>query len=218
MSVLKGWALGAAALIAAVWGVVAAGPEWAEAIVQGVAALGGFGYWLYATRPRPTLTVRSYQGLIYIDIVNMGNRIAKQVSLHSDPPVGLHSNQSPDRHGLDNTLGDMARDQKYTFVLSFSKGQTLQKTAFILSHKHPFGFGRQVSTLALGGEAWAWSLQEQSASPTGAMVESISSIERSLKQIDLRLQSVDQKMDTLGGGRFSPPPPPPPPPLSLPPQ
>ena len=215
MSVLKGWALAVAALAAAVWGVVAAGPEWAEAVVQGVAALGGLGYWLYATRPRPTLTVRSYQGLIYIDIVNVGGRIARQVRLHSDPPVGLHANQSPDRRGLDSTLGDMAQSQKFTFVVSFPQGQTLQKTTFILSHKHPFGFGRQASTLVLGGEAWAWSLQEQSASPTGAMIESISSIDQSLKQVDLRLQSVDQKMDTLGGGRFNSPPPAP---LSPPPQ
>ena len=63
--------------------VLWAGAEWSEAIVQALAAAGGLWYWAYRSRPRVTLRLRNSNG-VYLELANVGNRVAKQVKLSCD--------------------------------------------------------------------------------------------------------------------------------------
>lgn len=63
-----------------------AGAQWSEAIIQALAAIGGLWYWAYRSRPRVTL--RLMKGVdMYLELTNVGNRVAKQVRLSSHSSV-----------------------------------------------------------------------------------------------------------------------------------
>ena len=159
------WLLAAATLAALITFTLWVGSEWAEAIVQAVAAAGGLGYWMYRSRPRVTLRLWQRDGGVYLELANVGNRIAKRVRLHRDPPIAAHPSEIT-RIGPAEDFGDMDRGQRHTLLISYPDGiGTLEKSIFRLSHDRTFWFGRYTSTVDMGGSGWNWLDQGDAGTP-----------------------------------------------------
>ena len=182
MGTIKGWALTAAALAAAIWGIIAAGPEWAEAIVQGIAAVGGVVYWLYRSRPKVTLRLWEHANGVYIELANTGNRVAKQVKLHCDPPIPYSTATATSRRskriGPTEDFGDMDRGQRHTLLIRLKPKSgraldTLEKSVFQVSHNRAFWFGRHTSRLDMGGSGWHWLSYTDAGTPLSYMSASL---------------------------------------------
>ncbi|MXW63034.1 MAG: hypothetical protein F4028_10230 [Acidimicrobiaceae bacterium] len=97
-----------------------AGSEWSEAFVQGLAALGALWYWAYRSRPQLTLRILCPDAF-YLELMNVGNRVAKQVRVKCAPPVplselGIDSDESV-VFGPVEDFGDMGPDQRYVVFL-----------------------------------------------------------------------------------------------------
>lgn len=163
------WLIAAAILSALITLILWAGHEWAEAIVQAVAAVGGLGYWMYRGRPRVTLRLWQRGGGVYLELANVGNRVAKRVRLHRDPPIAAHpSEKTP--IGPTEDIGDMDRGQRHTLLISYPDGiDTLEKSIFRLSHDRSYWFGRHTSTIDMGGSGWNWLDQGDAGTPIAHM-------------------------------------------------
>lgn len=68
------------------WGET--GAEWSQVIIQALAALGGLWFWVYRSRPRVTLRV-GMRDSIYLDLANVGNRVARDVQVTCKPPIPM---------------------------------------------------------------------------------------------------------------------------------
>ena len=123
------------------------GAEWSQAIIQGLVALGGLWYAAYRSRPRVTLHLRIEQTLVYLDLANIGNRVARQVKVKCDPPIPLKKTLGPQHShelfGLCESFGDMDRGQRYEMAVGKSMGSELadelDKATFTVSHKSTWG-------------------------------------------------------------------------------
>ena len=149
------WLLVAIGLALVIGLLIWAGHDWSEAIVQGLAALGGAWFWAYRSRPRVTLRLTSSDSL-YLELANLGNRVAKHVEVRCEPPIPWKTTLAlapREEFGLFEDFGDMDRDQRYV-VLFGSPGKAtasaLENTTFEVSHESPWGFGRRKSKIRFG--------------------------------------------------------------------
>lgn len=179
--------------------VLWAGHKWSEAIVQAAAALGGLLYWDYRTRPRVTLRVISSGGL-YLELVNVGSRVAKQVELRCNPPIPWEAKFTEPGAEIGPVVcfGDMDRNQRYVIMirsLSPESADQLENTIFEVSHEDTWGFRRRKSTIQVRGSGWRSSLKEGTATPIGEIADDIKKQEQHLKRI----------ADTIKGEKRQPP-------------
>ena len=115
MKLAAGWLLAAIGVALVVALVLWAGDEWSEAIVQGLAALGGLWYWAFRSRPRVTLRLRNSNGL-YLELANVGHRVAKQVTVRCNPPIPWEI-APREEFGPVEDFGDMDRGQRYVVLV-----------------------------------------------------------------------------------------------------
>ena len=159
------WLLALVTLYTLIRFILWADAEWAEAIVQAVAAAGGLGYWIHRSRPRVTLREWHRHGNVYIELANVGNRIAKNVELKCKPPLAFDPVSR--REMIDTEqFGDMDRGQRHTLMIQLQNTHdTMDATIFTVSHDRTFWFGRHKSTLNMTGSAWTWILRSDAATP-----------------------------------------------------
>lgn len=156
--------------------VLWAGPQWSEAIVQALAAIGGLLYWRYRTKPRLSLRLHYRGAALYFQLTNIGNRTARQVELHCEPPIEWKDEQI----GPVERFGDMAAGQRYTLMIGFSSDvDTPKRTTFRLSHDRRF-LKRHVETMRLGGSGWSWTVPTDSGTPIHDLAESVNKIDKKL--------------------------------------
>ena len=161
-----GWLLVLGALLAvtvllawkgAEWGETRA--EWGQVIIQGLAALGGLWYAAYRSRPRVTLQLRIDKTLVYLDLANVGNRVARRVKVKCEPRIHLRETLSPDQSnewfGPCEDFGDMDRGQRHTMAIGGSMGGglggVLDTVTFTVSHESAWVFGPRESSLQFRG-------------------------------------------------------------------
>ena len=97
------------------WGETRSG---AKSSFRGLAALGGLWYAAHRSRPRVSLQLRIDKTLVYLDLGNVGNRVAKQANVKCEPTIRLWETLTPDQSnewfGPCEDFGDMDRGQRYT--------------------------------------------------------------------------------------------------------
>ena len=183
---------GAAGLVVVV--VCWAGPEWSEAIIQGLAGLGALWYWAYRSRPRVTLRLLSIRGL-YLELANRGNRVAKQVTIRCDPPIpweSIAAKAPREQFGPVEDFGDMDRDQRYVFMFGSQTPHSvdvLDQTTFEVSHESTWGFRRRTSTIRFGGSGGRSSLEVGAATPIGEVAKAIKKHEQKLEKIGKAIET-----------------------------
>ena len=194
-----GWLLAAVGMALGVALVLWAGDEWSEAIVQGLAALGGLWYWAFRSRPRVTLRLRNSSGL-YLELANVGHRVAKQVTVRCNPPIPWKTTlvRAPrEKFGPVEDFGDMDQDQRYV-VLVGSLGprivDVLSTTTFVVSHESTWGFRRRKSTIRFGGSGGRSSLGEGTGTPIGEIAEAVKKQEKSLEKIGKAIETVGRRL------------------------
>ena len=169
----------AGAVAGLVWLVMKAGAEWSEAIVQALAAIGGLGYWAYRGRPRVTLRLLGSSLDLYLELTNVGNRIAKRVTITCDPPIpwDVTVRGAPkDKFGPIEEFGDMDRNQRYVVLFGHSGRpesiEALDKTTFEVSHDIAWGLRRRKSTMRFGGSGLHYSFSSESVgTPMGEVAD-----------------------------------------------
>lgn len=195
-----GWLIVISAFALAVALVHTAGPEWSEAIVQALAALGGLFYWAYLSRPRVGLRLLSSNGML-LELVNAGNRVARGVTLRCTPPIPWDETLSMaprDTFGPIEHFGDMDRDQRYVVLFGSSTPHSidvLNTITFELTHKSTWGFRRRSSTFVFGGSGARSSLAgESTGTPLGELVEAIKKHEEKMDSIVKVLSNVESRL------------------------
>ena len=192
--------VGATAALAAI--TLWAGAEWSEAIVQAIAAaIGGLLYWLSRSRPRVTLRLLSSAGL-YLELVNVGNRVAKGVVVSCRPPVrykdtlGRDSLASREAFGPVEDFGDMDQNQRYVVMVGIpgQAVETLENTTFEVSHESTWGFRRRKATFRFGGSGWRSTLGEGAATPIGEIATTVKKYEKKLEKIGEALDTVGRRL------------------------
>ena len=175
-----------------------AGAKWSEAIVQGAAAIGGLLYWDHSTRSRVTLRILSSDGL-YLEFVNVGNRVAKDVKVRCVPPIPWEANwTTPGAEFGDMDFGDMDRNQQYVILISSPTPESadqLEKTTFEVSHETGiWGFRRRKSTIRVRGSGWRASVEEGAATPIGEIADTVKKQERQLMEIREAIATVGHRL------------------------
>ena len=93
--------------------------EWSQAVIQALAALGGLWFWLYRSRPRVVLRLKSNNGL-YLELANVGSRAAKKVEMRVDPPIPWKTTLGlapREQFGPVEDFGDMDQGQRYVVLV-----------------------------------------------------------------------------------------------------
>ena len=200
-----GWLLVAGALVVAVavaqkgadWGETKA--EWGQVIIQGLAALGGLWFWLYRSRPRVVLRLKSSDGL-YLELANVGSRAARQVQMKVDPPIPWKTTlvMAPrEKFGPVEDFGDMDQGQRYVILVGSAVPHTvdvLNATTFVVSHESTWGFRRRKSTRRFGGSGGRSDLGEGAATPIGAIAETVKRQQQTLEKIEKAIQAVGHRL------------------------
>ena len=195
------WLVVAVAIAALMAFALWAGAEWSEAIVQAIAAIGGLLYWLSRSRPRVTLRLISSGGL-YLELLNVGNRVAKGVVVSCDPPIrykdtlGRDSLASRETFGPFEDFGDMDRNQRYVVMVGTPGRavETLEKTTFEVSHERPWGFRRRKATFRFGGSGWRTTLGEGTATTMGDIATTVKKYEQKLEEIGRAIKTVSHRL------------------------
>lgn len=178
-----GWVLVALALVLLVIVVRRVGADWSEAIVQGLAALGGAWFWAYRSRPRVTLRLEM-RGTTYLAVENVGNRVAKRVQVKSDPPIRLEETLQGDAEGEFGPVedfGDMDRGQRYAVPVAWVGAEgnfvgLLEATTFEVSHESTWGFRRYKSTVRLGGAGVRRAARDDASTPLSKIAAGVGRI------------------------------------------
>ena len=204
------WLLAALAVALAAVLVRWVGSEWSEATVQGLAALGALWYWAYRSRPRVNLRIL-HSGGLYLELMNTGNRVAKQVRVKCDPPIpwseigvtAISGDTRQDLLGPSGDFGDMAPDQRYVIMFGSASPRTvevLDKTRFEISHEGTWGFWRRRFPMQFGGSGAQASLEDITATPFGAIAKAL---EAQQKEFDKIYRSIDALPDRLSASSDS---------------
>ncbi len=196
-----GWVLVALALVLLVMLVRRIGADWSEAIVQGLAALGGAWFWAYRSRPRMTLHLGMRRGLTYLDLENTGNRAAKRVQVRCQPPLSvkelLGTADDIGDFGPVENFGDMDRGQRYSVAVSVygpDMVSTLENTTFEVSHESTWGFRRHRSTLTFGGAGVRRGSSEDASTPLGKIASAVSGHGQKLDKIGRSVDTVARRL------------------------
>ena len=193
------WLVVVIAIALAVLLIWCVGPEWSEAIVQGLAALGALWYWAYRSRPRVTLRLLSSDG-IYLELANVGNRVATHVRITCDPPIpwseiGVIARR--DQFGPIEDFGDMSPGQRYTVMFGSASPQSvdaLDVTTFEVSHESTWGIRRRRSTMSFGGSGAQSSLREGTATPIGEIAKSAKAQRQELGKIRKSIDALPHRL------------------------
>ena len=194
-----GWVLVLALLVAAACLIRRAGSEWSEAIVQAFAALGGLAYWAYRSRSRVALRLKSSNGL-YLELVNVGNRVAKRVEMTVDPPIPWNSTlvKAPrGEFGPVEDFGDMDQGQRYVIFVGSPTPHTvdvLDATTFVVSHESTWGFRRRKLTMRFGGSGGRSDLGEGAATPIGEIAKTLKNQTQTLEKVEKAIQAVGNRL------------------------
>ena len=196
MKRMVGWVLVALLLVLFVMLVRWVGAAWSEAIVQGLAALGGVWFWAYRSRPRVTLHL-GMRGLTYLDVENVGNRAAKQVRIRCEPAIPvkewLGADGDVDDFGPVEHFGDMDRGQRYSVAVAGYGAHVvsgLENTTFEVSHESSWGFRRHRSTLTFGGAGVRRGSNENASTPLSKIVSVVSEHGQKLANINRSIDTV----------------------------
>lgn len=191
------WSLAVAVLVLLWLCVPVLADEWSsEAIVQGLAGLGGLVYWGSRSRSRVTikLSVR-HNFSADISIENVGNRVARQVRVKCKPPIPLWQDGPPistrqtqeeddesGRHfGPVEHFGDMDRGQRYIVPLVWGdRGveDVLEQRTFEVSHESTWGFRRRRLTLRFGGGSKGRYIQADATASLERIARALESLRR----------------------------------------
>ena len=179
------------------WGET--GAEWGQVIVQTLAALGGLWYWAFRSRSRVTLRLLSSSGL-YLELANVGNRVAKQVEVRCDPPIPWYETlaMAPrGEFGPVEDFGDMDRNQRYVVLVGSPVPLTvdvLNETTFTVSHESTWAFRRRKSIIRFGGSGARSSLGEGAATPIGEIAETVKGHSQKLDEIKGAIEAVGHRL------------------------
>ena len=146
-----------------------------------------------------TLRLLSSNGL-YLELANVGSRVAKQVEVRCDPPIPWYDTlaMAPrGEFGPVEDFRDMDRDQRYV-VLVGSPGpltvDVLNRTSFTVSHESTWGFRRRKSKMRFGGSGGRSSLGEGAATPIGAIAETVKGHSQKLDEIKRAIEGVGHRL------------------------
>ena len=164
-------------------------PWSSEAIIQALAGLGGLAYWASRSRSRVTLLLsRRNRGSTFLDIENVGSRIATQVRVACDPPIQIMvTSDGEDKiekiFGPVEDFGDMDRGQRYSVEVDWRRdpdfiGDVLEEITFEVSHESTYGIRRRKSKMRLGGEGVRRSSSEEASTPLGRIASAVSRIDQ----------------------------------------
>lgn len=173
--------------------------EWSQAIIQALAALGGLWFWLYRSRPRVVLRLKSSDGL-YLELVNVGSRAAKKVEMRVDPPIPWETTLGlapREQFGPVEDFGDMDQGQRYVVLVGSPVPHTvdvLNATTFVVSHESTWGFRRRKSTRRFGGSGGRSDLGVGAATPIGAIAETVKNQGQTLEKIEGAIQAVGRRL------------------------
>lgn len=188
-----------------------AGSQWSEAIVQGLAALGGAWFWAYRSRPRVTLHL-GLRGLIYLDVENIGDRAARGVQVRCHPPLPIKELMGATGDigdfGPVEHFGDMDRGQRFSVaVAGFGSNivSTLENTTFEVSHEGTWGLRRYRSTLTFGGAGVRRGSREDASTPLSKIASAVSGHGQKLDKIGRSVDIVASRLvpPAEGGGDIS---------------
>ena len=193
------WLLVLVALVGVVGFMLWAGDEWSEAIVQGLAGLGGLWFWVRRTRPRVTLRVRSRNGA-YLELSNVGSRVARQVTVRCSPPIPWQTTlaMAPrEEFGPVEDFGDMSPDQRYV-VLVGGPGprlvDVLDRTTFEVSHERTWWVGRCKSTMRFGGSGGRSTLNDDAPSSIGEIAKTVERHGEKLDKIGNAIETIGRRL------------------------
>ena len=173
--------------------------EWSQAIIQALAALGGLWFWLYRSRPRVVLRLKSNAGL-FLELDNVGSRVAKKVEMRVDPPIPWKTTlvTAPrEQFGPVEGFGDMDQGQRYVVLVGSAVPHTvdvINTTTFVVSHESTWGFRRRKSTRRFGGSGGRSDLGEGAATPIGAIAETVKKQGQTLEKIEGAIQAVGRRL------------------------
>lgn len=185
------------------WGV---GSEWSEAIVQGFAALGALWYWAYRSRPQVNLRLL-HSGGLYLELMNTGNRVAKQVRIKCDPPIpwsetGVTAVGSTERgqFGPIEEFGDMAPDQRHLIIFGTPSPRTaeaLDATRFEVSHEGTWAVRRRKIPMQFGGSGARVSPRDITATPFGEIEKALKAQQKELDKIRKSIDGLPSRLAAL---------------------
>lgn len=173
--------------------------EWSQAIIQALAALGGLWFWLYRSRPRVVLRLKSNDGL-FIELDNVGSRVAKRVEMRVDPPIPWKTTlvTAPrEQFGPVEDFGDMDQGQRYVVLVGSAVPHTIDvvnATTFVVSHESTWGFRRRKSTRRFGGSGGRSDLGEGAATPLGEIAKTVKEQRKALERIEGAIQAVGRRL------------------------
>ena len=179
--------------------------EWSQAIIQALAALGGLWFWLYRSRPRVVLRLKSSDGL-YLELVNVGSRAAKNVEMSVDPPIPWETTLGlapREQFGPVEDFGDMDQGQRYVVLVGSPVPHTvdvLNATTFVVSHESTWGFRRRKSKRRFGGSGGRSDLGVGAATPIGAIAETVKKQGQTLEKIEGAIQAVGRRLPSPAEG------------------
>ena len=195
-----GWLFVVGVLAGAVCVIRWAGSGWSEAIVQGLAALGGAWFWAYRSRPRVTLHL-GMRGLTYLDLENVGNRAAKRVQVRCDPPLPLKemlgATGDLGDFGPVEHFGDMDKGQRYSVAVAGygpNVVSALENSTFEVSHESTWGFRRHKSTLTFGGAGVRRGASEEASTPLSKIASAVSGHGQKLDRIGRSVDAVASRL------------------------
>ncbi len=200
------WSLALLLAMGVVAAVRLAGAEWSEAFVQGLVAIGGVLALTYRNRPRVRIRFL-HRHALYLEIVNTGNRVAKQVVVNVHPPIdyrstGRGSVGGREEFGLREGFGDMDRDQRYVVYLgSSAKVPFTKDTVFEVSYKRGWWFGWQSVRVTYGGSGWDFSLGSDRGTAEGDLVQAIQNFDKKMDRMTDAIKVIgDRLRPPLEGG------------------
>ena len=176
------------------WGET--GAEWGQFVIQALAAIGGLWYAFYRSRPRVTLRLRM-TNFIYLELANVGNRVAKEVQVRCDPPIPLPRVDKEDGFGPVEDFGDMDRDQVYVLPLDHPGphiADILDKATFEVSHESTWWFGRRKSTIRFRGAGARRSIREDAPMAIGEIAKTVKAHGKELKKTRVAIEAMGRRL------------------------
>ena len=177
--------------------------EWlsvhSEAVVTFVGLMVTGLAWTYTRRPRPRIRLLS-RGLLYLEIENIGKRIARNVELRFTPEYVPFINKDY-AYGTKN-LGDMDNGQRYEFDMGFaSDGETLirlRETRISVSYGRRILFWQVKSSthLSIAGPGIVGSSADEHATPIAKIAASTEKLSKTMNTLITEVKGLKDRIYT----------------------
>ena len=170
-----------------------------EAVVTLTGIIGTAIAWTYTRRPRPRVRLLS-KGLLYLEIENIGKRVAPNVELRFTPEY-VPFPKRDHVYGTKN-LGDMDNGQRYEFNMGLaSDGETLSRlreTRISVSYDQRILFWHLKSFihLSIAGPGIAGASADEHATPIAKIAGDTQELARTMNTLVTELQRVKDKIHT----------------------